>query len=88
MKTIYKYLLVDRRIPAHADVLHVGIQAGEPCAWCQVDTEKLAEDKWRGVVAIPTGGDLSVLDDGKIYAFIGTAVGIENWMVMHFFEEI
>ncbi len=86
--TIYKYHLLapveDIVLPLGAVVRHVGTDQQVPTLWIEhAFPDDRGNDEVRTFVGFGTGhpivGDLE---------FVGTATGVEGWMVIHIFERL
>jgi hypothetical protein len=62
-----------------ARVLCVSTQDNVPCIWFEVEPD--APDESREFIGVPTGG---AIEPGAEY--VGTAHGIDGWMVFHIYE--
>jgi len=80
-KQIWKYSLREStiRVPQHAALLSLQMQNGEPTMWVLVNP-KAPLEAW-GIHAVMTGEDLSDTPPGE---YAGTVVGVEDWLVIHF----
>lgn len=81
--TIWKFPLRPNEqvaLPANHKLLSVGVQQGKPFLWAEVDPESV--ETTRTLIPVSTGGPLP--PRGR---FLGTVVGIDQWMVFHFYEE-
>lgn len=84
MMIIYKYQLeAETVIPATAKILSVGTQDGKPVLWALLDDNDTS-GMYRKVLGFPTGVtiDETLLES---YEYVGTASGIDNHYVWHFF---
>jgi hypothetical protein len=68
------------QLPKGAVPLCVAGQDGKVCLWARIDDSRPLE--WRTFVGIGTGWDVP---DGNL-SYIGTAHGVDGWMVFHIFE--
>lgn len=85
MKTVHKYTLepgdyVDILLPAGAETLHVGEQAGKLCLWALVDPGKPLKKRTFRVA----GTGHVIRENGLTY--IGTAIIARGALVFHVFQ--
>jgi acetyl esterase/lipase len=86
MKTVWKFPLEGTgrnviRMPANAEILHVGMQGGIPCVWAYVESMNEKED--RVLFVHGTGWEMSNVTERPTYH--GTAHTDES-LVWHVFE--
>lgn len=85
MITIYKYPFkitdsLEIRMPRHAEILHVGLQKGEPHLWARVDTTQPKVTRFINIRG--TGHDASRVD-----RHIGTLIMSDGEFVFHVFDQ-
>ena len=81
---IYKYPLggPSPTIPRHSHVLHIGLQGGQPFAWCESLTDQLDNTEPSSVVLVPTGQEF----DPTGLTFMGTILFLDGGLVIHFYR--
>ncbi len=84
-KVIWKFTLrpiIEIEMPEGAQVLSVHEQNGEVCMWAQVRTENPTVKR-----KFFTFGTGHILPDNKRLKYVGTALLIDEALVLHVFEE-
>lgn len=89
-RAIYKYDLtiadtISIKLPARAQMLHVGLQNGLVKLWALVQPDNPLTE--RTILVRGTGHDCSTINDMTIY--MGTVItGSTGSLVLHFFEKV
>lgn len=86
MKTVWKYVLYQPglniiKMPAGAEILHIGMQDDRPCAWVFVDSENELQE--RLIHVFGTGWEMGDVPNNKKH--LGTAQTNDS-LVWHVFE--
>lgn len=85
MRTVWKYTLPTDSwtftitMPANAEPIRFGTQAGKPVMWCIVDPEQ--PDTERPFAVVPTGGNVP---PGARH--VGTILVMDEQIVWHLFD--
>jgi len=93
MKRIFKYKVgtTDKQVimlPPDGEILHFGLQGGEPHIWVKVDPEKTTVRRLFKLVG--TGhrfeDEFTIDGNNHILEYVGTVTDHEGYFVWHLFE--